>query len=639
MSQFETGVTRARMSDAERRRPRGWLRPAVAGSVVLSLLAINAAPATHAQVDAVDRATMGIWQQPFWEGDRPIPNTWTVDDAAEHPAAVSTAVLPDGRILYWNGFEGLEHSQTLFDYAIEGLGEDVDENDQARILDLGAPELGDEVWTEPDPVRGTTNGGGSDKQSLFCADHKLLYDGTVLIAGGENIPGVGLDVTRIFDPVTDSFSFTDDMSFPRWYPSLVTLADGRVLALSGAENTVSPARVERDPQSYKVVREAEVYDPRDSEWREVATSPFSFPLYPRMHLIPGGTVFYGGNGSAWNPAGESADMASWALHSRYDPDTDRWETLGPARYGSRNYALSVLLRFERGAYDEARVLTAGGTLGPASTGQATTLSDITTIGRNGVITNDVEMKGWFDGLIGDESQLRNPRWHSTPVLLPSGEVLAFSGGERDELALPTLEGALRTPELYDPTTNTWRELAPAARGRTYHNTAVLLPDGRVLVGGSAPFYGSSTAGTPGLPCGDHCLRDSTFEIYSPPYLFADDGTDALRPVIDDIRVRRHGRELLVHLGSQSEEVSDLVLVRVPAVTHGLDSDQRAVALEFTRLGNDGPLAALLPQGGDGSVLPPGPYYVFALDDRGTPSVAHTVFTKPAHEDRVTFGQP
>lgn len=285
------------------------------------------------------------------------------------------------------------------------------------------------------------------------------------------------------------------------------------------------------------------------------------------------------------------------------------------------------------------MLTAGGTLGPASSGQATTLSDITTIGRDGAIMNDAHVKGWFDGLFGDESQLRNPRWHSTPVLLPSGEVLAFSGGERDELTLPTLEGALRTPELYDPTTNTWKELAPAARGRTYHNTAVLLPDGRVLVGGSAPFYGNATAGTPGLPCGDHCLRDSTFEIYSPPYLFADDGTDARRPVIEDIGVRRDGRELLVRLDRDTEEVSDVVLVRVPAVTHGLDSDQRGVSLEFSRLGNGGALVASLPKGGDGSILPPGPYYVFALDDRGVPSVAHTVFTKPAHEDGVIFAQP
>ena len=38
-------------------------------------------------------------------------------------------------------------------------------------------------------------------------------------------------------------------------------------------------------------------------------------------------------------------------------------------------------------------------------------------------------------------------------------------------------------ELWDPRTGTWTELAPSSRDRVYHNTAMLLPDGRVLVGG------------------------------------------------------------------------------------------------------------------------------------------------------------
>lgn len=38
-------------------------------------------------------------------------------------------------------------------------------------------------------------------------------------------------------------------------------------------------------------------------------------------------------------------------------------------------------------------------------------------------------------------------------------------------------------ELFDPTQNAWRTLAPIAVPRTYHSIALLLPDATVLAGG------------------------------------------------------------------------------------------------------------------------------------------------------------
>ena len=65
--------------------------------------------------------------------------------------------------------------------------------------------------------------------------------------------------------------------------------------------------------------------------------------------------------------------------------------------------------------------------------------------------------------------------------------MSFSGSDRDEVLLPGTGEPVTTPELFDPVTETWRPLAPQNRPRTYHNTAMLLPDGRVLVGGHAPI--------------------------------------------------------------------------------------------------------------------------------------------------------
>lgn len=75
------------------------------------------------------------------------------------------------------------------------------------------------------------------------------------------------------------------------------------------------------------------------------------------------------------------------------------------------------------------------------------------------------------------------------MLPPDGTVLAVNGADKDELIAPGIEIAVRTPELYDPKTGRWTAVADQARDRTYHSSAILLADGRVLVGGHAPAGG------------------------------------------------------------------------------------------------------------------------------------------------------
>lgn len=67
-------------------------------------------------------------------------------------------------------------------------------------------------------------------------------------------------------------------------------------------------------------------------------------------------------------------------------------------------------------------------------------------------------------------------------------------------------------------TQTWSGDASAAIPRTYHSSAVLLPDARVFVGGS------------GL-CGGCAVNHLDAEIFSPNYLFNPDGSPAARPTI------------------------------------------------------------------------------------------------------------
>jgi len=595
------------------------------------LAAVMAAVIASAPTALADERRDGRWSQPFWEAGDTSFDPPSLETSRRFPTAATAVVLPDGRLLYWNGLEGSENG----DLWVGSTGGTIAlENSRVRILDLrsGSPK-----WTTSTLERGTTDEGqaGAAIHDMFCSDQKLLYTGDVLVAGGSRwdvpedtrVPEPrGVATTRVFDAATDGFRTVAEMQEPRWYPSLVTLADGRVLVASGVRRALGTFM---SPEaSFSQVRLTELYSPRKEEWTDGGTSDWSFPLYPRLHLLPDGKVFYGGAGQSWNPLGETADQATWGFRRVYDPAARRWQILDHARYGVRSGAASVMLRLEP-PYNQAEILVTGGTLGSTpGTWAGTTLSETVRWTPAGI--QDVGgRKTPIAGLGGDRSQLRNRRWFGTPVLLPTGEVFLVNGGDADDVIDPGSAAAVRTPELYDPRTRTWTELASSRRDRVYHNTGVLLPDGRVLVGGNAPHpahyfrHGNATTRS-------NNFRDATFEIYEPPYLFR-----GRRPKLRSVRPVRGGTALQLRLGARTKakQVSEVALVRMGANTHSMDADMRAVKLAHAGTGRS--VVAQLPRGGDGRILPPGPYYVFAISKAGrVPSVAQIVRITPAADGRV-----
>jgi hypothetical protein len=74
----------------------------------------------------------------------------------------------------------------------------------------------------------------------------------------------------------------------------------------------------------------------------------------------------------------------------------------------------------------------------------------------------------------------------------------------------------------------------------------------------------------------------------------------------------------------ADRVVSAVLIRLPAATHTVDADQRAVFLRITRRAGS---ALVLRTPTNRAVLPPGPYYLFvnARSEHGpVPSVAQVV---------------
>ena len=66
------------------------------------------------------------------------------------------------------------------------------------------------------------------------------------------------------------------MNQARWYPTVLTLPDGRILAASGTGAS-----------------EVEIYDAGADTWTLVTGATRKFPeLYPSLHLLPSRHIFY-----------------------------------------------------------------------------------------------------------------------------------------------------------------------------------------------------------------------------------------------------------------------------------------------------------------------------------------------------------
>jgi hypothetical protein len=490
--------------------------PARAARALLALgligLACLAVPgAAQAQADAV-----GQW--------RLLTHTTPINP-------IHVAVLRTGRILIASGSEN-DPTHTTFRAAVYNPA-------------TGAFALQDIPW------------------DLFCNGMSALPDGRVLITGGnlQYNPFRGLKTTTIFDPATERFIQVQDMARGRWYPSNAALPDGTTMTFSGWLHT---AGVPNDA--------VEIYDV-GTGWTPEFRAPFSPPLYPWLHLLPSGRVFF---------SGSRPDSAL------FDPVARTWTTnVARTVYGQdRRYGSSVLLPLRPQDSYRARVMIMGGNNPATATAEIIDLSAGT------------------------------PRWQSLPpmsrariemnaVLLPTGKVLALGGSAVDNDA----SSASLDADLFDPDTQTW---APAGRNavpRLYHSVALLLPDATVWVAGSNPFQGS---------------WDNRLEIYSPPYLFTRNSSGqvvaAARPAISGAPARvGYDAGFQVQTASAAD-IDSVVLVRPGSATHAFDFEQRLIEMNFTR--GSGVLNVTAPP--NANVAPPGHYMLFIINGSGVPSVARFV---------------
>ncbi len=428
---------------------------------------------------------------------------------------------------------------------------------------------------------------------MFCNGMSIMQDGRVLINGGTKgygslavvgvngeTPFTGLPNTSIFDPGTESFVDVAPTAHGRWYPTVTELNDGRMMTTSGLNDTDGTNN-----------NTSEIWD--GEKWgAEIPGTPhitdfpsFQFPLYPRMHLLPTGHVFYSSPSSAtldFDPSTQNWTLVAWTIYPGDDPN------------GERTYGTSVLLPLTPQNNYSPKVMIMGGD-NPAT--DTTELIDLSPAGAQ--ISDKCQSYApcWVEG-----PKMAQARVEMEATILPNGKILVDGGSAKDEEATT----ASLKAEIYDPATNAFSSAGSNTFPRLYHNVQLLLPDATVALTGGNPEQG---------------VFENHVEIYQPSYLFNADGSLATRPVIGA------GVPSSISYGGafsvptpDAANIASVVLMKAGSVTHSFDMDQRYVGLSFTV--DAGSLKVTGPP--MSNIAPPGYYMLFLVNQAGTPSLASWV---------------
>lgn len=452
------------------------------------------------------------------------------------------------------------------------------------------------VWEPTEPVSTATKQPFPAGTDIFCCHHANLEDGRVITVGGSMAHpnhGRGIKAICIFDPATSTWTKIGEMQEARWYPTLVTLPDGRLVVFSGRKEAGSADLIASTVELLSPPFQGPGYTTTT-----LAGANKTFPTYPGLHLVPGGKIFH--SGTTWRYEGTVTDPIRTFSFRVTGSTTGLWtdENVSPAvRF--REEGMSVLLP---PAQDGKILLLGGAKANVSTTGSFINHEPGSDLRAAEILDTQTSPPTWTR--IGDMAQ---PRINLNAVLLPDGKVLVLGGHDRykwDSTSTPS-----NPAELYDPVLNTWTPAATMSESRTYHSAALLLPDGRVVVAGGV----DPTQNDPGLSI---ALNRKTLEFYQPPYFF-----NGPRPTITNVS-REDGPAEQIAYGGQfiietpnATDIRKVVLMRPGAMTHHTDTEQRYVPLEFVPAGSNRLRVAVV---SDPSVAPPGYYMLWIVDSSNRP---------------------
>jgi Domain of unknown function (DUF1929) len=555
-------------------RTRVWhrlLRAAVLVAIATPLVTLGTAPSVHAATTTDDIS----------------PDVTLLAPDGWYDAPIHATLLPDGKVMMWGKAWQSWPATASTPY-----------RSSAWILDPTA--IGDPLptqvtpqtqLTEPLAITGANVGTSTVTDDLFCSGNSLTSDGRVVTTGGTRwlrdtatnafIEAYGVPYETVFDPTSGTWTrepgnmvgAAASGSTGRWYPTDTRLPDGRILVTAGWAEV----------RSAQPNRSSEIFDPTtgvstiatpsgllpaqvfDDNYTHVWVLPYASSTFDLLEIGMQGNPVYGSTktptqfyvSNLIRPVSGSADRSSAMLEIR-------------ASNGDLHYANGTIL-VAGGGYD--------------------------TVAASHVDVFDPMAKAWRPTI-----DTGTPRMDPATVVLPDGRVLIINGHDPDGNP-----GVLRA-EYVDPlngfSLTDGTASMPDQRG--YHGVALLLPDGRVLIGGGRDGDTWSSWEKP------------TIQYYSPDYLTKP------RPTILQAPAQvAYNQPFAVFTAGGAPK--DAVLVALGSMTHSFDQNQRVVQLPITKVvSSNGKYALATVSPHDGWVAPPGTYMLFVLDGNRVPSVAKMI---------------
>jgi hypothetical protein len=455
----------------------------------------------------------------------------------------------------------------------------------------------------------------SYKTNAFCSGGAFLADGRMLSVGGNGplemdpTVGDGFRALRYFKGSLDKNDSAQEgwdepghlLDTARWYASVQTLQDKRVLVASGSINGLDPLKRENNNPTYEIL---------DENGRP-ATSSISLPIleknqpyymYPFIHLLKDGNIFIF--------VARSADIYDVTRQSTIQNLPDL-----PGDYRTYpNTGGSVLLPLTSENGWEPDVMVCGG-------GAYQDINSPTdpTCGR---IRPLAQEPTW------DLERMPDGRGMIEGTILPDGKVLWLNGCRVGAQGFGLAKQPILDAWMYDPEQprgSRWTIAGTSKIPRMYHSVALLLLDGTVMVTGSNPVEQPVLESDPSNPATAY-VTDFRVEIYTPPYLIGDNLFKRPKDIwLSRKDLAADGTNFVISFTvPQGAKSLKIALYHGGFVTHSVHMSHRMVYLD-----SEGFLPGLQHQAvkvtmpPSTSIAPPGPYVVYVVVD-GVPGIGQFV---------------
>ncbi|KAI3853236.1 hypothetical protein MKW92_047815 [Papaver armeniacum] len=422
----------------------------------------------------------------------------------------------------------------------------------------------------------------------WCSSGALAPDGMLIQSGGSNTGERAEDQKGLV--------------VPRWYASNQILPNGKFIVVGGrGQFNYEFIPKSSLPSDFKVFALPFLRETRDAVENN---------LYPFTHLSTDGNLFIFANTKSilFDYVNNRVVRNDYPVMpggiSRNYPSTGS-SVLLPLKLGSINSTT--------GAAPDAEVFICGGAP-PTSYISAIKGTFLPAAKSCGRLMITAKQPKWV------MEEMPMERVMGDMLLLPTGDVLIINGRE------PVLN-----PVLYQPESSKYEIMEPSKIPRMYHSTAVLITDGRILVGGSNPNKNYNF--TEMFP------TELSVEVFSPPYLSSGSRPEISwakpemelsykQPISIGFTSKKNGEfpsfdklfKKKTHKQNGELENVYVTMVAPSFNTHSFSMNQRMMVLEINQVrqlsGKSYVIDCFAP--GTPNVAPPGFYLLFVVHD-GIPS--------------------